>query len=403
MTVTSDDDSIGRRIKKQRGRLMTQQQLADKALVSVDLVRKLEQGRRHTASVSSLQQIAAALDIDLAALLGKPTSMPSTDPSGGVVAIRRALTTVDDLLDNPIDDTEPLTLREAERTVDYAWGAYWAGRYELLGHLLPTALPQLRATLRVVPTPERTRAAEALSRVYQVTGDTLVHLGHPADAWLAIRLAMEAASAGDDELLTAAMRVSLSWQLLVQGRYDESEQIAVTAAHSIEPTAKARPDQVSLYGILTVTAATSAARAGRGPATEELLAVAGEQAVRIGHERSDHQTTFGPSKVAMLAVDCAVVREQYPEALTAAAALPRDADLPLASRARHMADVAYSHMQVGQDEAALATLLTMEQMAPDWIKYQTLPRQTTTELVGRQRNISAPLRGLAQRLGVNSG
>lgn len=395
------DDGIGVRIKALRGKLLTQQQLADLSGVSLPLIRALEQGQRLTASVPTLQKIARALDVSLGALLDKPTALTSPNPDSGVIAIRRALTTVDDLLPDPGWADEPLALADAERQVDYCWGAYWAGRYELLGQLLPALLPQLRATLRAVPSADQPKAAEALARGYQVAGDTLVHLGQPADAWLAIRNAIDAAQHGDDELLAAALRMSVSWQLLVQGRYHEAEQVAVTTAAGIEPVGDVPPQQVSAYGILAVTAATAAARASRAQATADLLAESAACASRLGGaERSEHQTTFGPAKVAMLTVDCAVVQEQYSDALVAAAKLPRDAALPLATRARHLADVAWSQMQVGQTQASLTTLLTMEQMAPDWIRYQTLPRQTTAELVERQRRVDAPLRSLARRLGV---
>src|ERR1043165_7350298 len=215
----SDPNGIGARIRKSPHKLFTQRQLADKALVSVDLIRKLEQGQRHTASIPSLQRIARALDVSIAYLLDKPIALPSQDPSAGVMAIRRALTPVDDLLGD-IDLTEPpLPLAEAERTVTYLWGAYWSGRHDLLGQLLPNALLNLRGTARAVPAAERTRAAHALARAYQVAGETLVHLGHQDAAWLAIREGLRAAQEGDDELLYAALRGSVSWQLLVQGRY----------------------------------------------------------------------------------------------------------------------------------------------------------------------------------------
>lgn len=398
--ATTAGESIGSRIRQLRGDL-TQRELADAAGVSVEVIRKLEQEARHTAAVPTLQKIAKALDVDVARLVGKPDSLPSRNADAGVIAIRRALTTVDDLLPNPTWGDEPLGLRDAERAVDYAWGAYWAGHYELLGSVLPTTLPQLRGTLRAAAASERPRAAEALARAYQVTGDTLVHLGQPADAWLAIRHALDAARQGDDELLGATLRVSIAWQLLVQGRYEESEQVAVAAAQSIAPTGGALPRQVSAYGILQVTAATAAARAQRAAATLDFLKEASDCAARLGNvERSEHQTTFGPAKIAMLRVDCAVVQEQYPQAIAAAADLPPNADLPLATRARHLADVAYCHMQLGHDDIAMTTLLSMEAMAPDWIHYQTLPRQTTSELIERQRRINRPLRDLARRLGV---
>jgi tetratricopeptide (TPR) repeat protein/DNA-binding Xre family transcriptional regulator len=52
---------------------MTQEELADRADVSRDLVAKLEQGRRQTARLSSLASFARALDVELSALLERAT------------------------------------------------------------------------------------------------------------------------------------------------------------------------------------------------------------------------------------------------------------------------------------------------------------------------------------------
>jgi transcriptional regulator with XRE-family HTH domain len=118
-----DELSIGARIRSLRGKFLTQQQLADTAQVSVDLIRKLEQGRRHTASIGSLHRIARALDVDLSVLLAKPTSMPSDDPNSGVVAIRDALTAVDDLLGEVTGPDEPTTVENARLRARSARGA----------------------------------------------------------------------------------------------------------------------------------------------------------------------------------------------------------------------------------------------------------------------------------------
>ncbi|MEU4804347.1 helix-turn-helix domain-containing protein [Actinosynnema sp. NPDC023587] len=393
-----DTPGIGARIRQLRGNTMTQRELADRSGVSLSLVRALEQEQRHTASINSLQRLARALDTGVATLLGTTATMPN-GPDSGIVAIRAALTPVDDLIAEVVYPSEPLTAKEAHRTADYLWGAYWSGKYNLLGQLLPDALVRLRATFKSVTSAERPEVAAALARAYQAAGDTLVHLGHPDTAWLAIREALIAAKTGNDELLAAAMRVSVSWQLLVAGRYKEAEQVAMTAASEIEPAGGSELPQLTAYGTLTVTAATAAARALQPDRTAELLAVSKEVAGRVGRDRADHQTTFGPAKVAMLAVDCAVVLDRYPEALAAAKELPRDGALPLASRARHLADLSYVHTRLGNDDTALTMLLTMEQMAPDWIRYQSLPRQVVADLLQR-RTPATRLRQLARRLGV---
>lgn len=186
--------------------MFTQQQLADVAGVSVDLVRKLEQGLRQTASIPYLQRIARALDVDLADLIGEPAALTSADPSAGVVAIRRTLTPVDDLVGEALVEAEPPAIADAQRTVDYAWGSYWGGSYELLGSILPTALLQLRATARLANPKDRPTAHELLARIYWPTGCTLVHLGHTDPAFAAVRLALEAAGQGNNELLAATLR-----------------------------------------------------------------------------------------------------------------------------------------------------------------------------------------------------
>jgi transcriptional regulator with XRE-family HTH domain len=116
------ESTIGERIKRLRHDAgMTQDDLAAAADVSTDLIRKLEQGRRHTASIGSLHRIAAALDVDLGELLGRQ-SMPDAAPDAGVVALRQAVADVTDLLGDV--EGEPLSLRDAERSVTYLRGMY---------------------------------------------------------------------------------------------------------------------------------------------------------------------------------------------------------------------------------------------------------------------------------------
>lgn len=84
------ESTIGERIRRLRNDVvMTQDDLAAAAGVSTDLIRKLEQGRRHTASIGSLHRIAAALDVDLGELLGRMQHrMPEWSRSGILLVCR---------------------------------------------------------------------------------------------------------------------------------------------------------------------------------------------------------------------------------------------------------------------------------------------------------------------------
>lgn len=398
MAATPPDATIGERIRALRGKLMTQRQLADAAQVSVVLIRKLEQGQRHTASIGSLHRIARALDVDLTALLAKQVSMPSGDPKVGVVAIRDALTAVDDLIGEVTDHGEPVTLDEARRVVQYAWGSYWAGRLEQLGTLLPTGLAQLRATVSTVDLQDRPEAYDLLADLYCVTRCTSTRLGQPDLAWLAIRNALDAARRGSDALQESMLRSSVAHQLLTQGRYDESRQVAVNAAEGIEPSGDVPLAHLSAYGHLLLMAASAAGRGQRTSEAIDFLGTAREVAERIGHDRNDYETSFGPSQVTMQTVDIHVVTENYTAALTAASRLPRDTRLPIVSRARNLYDQAFAHARLGHGQRALDAVLAAEHLAPDLMRYHPLPRAIVAELLERERN--PRLRGLSRRLGV---
>ncbi|MGQ4598084.1 helix-turn-helix domain-containing protein [Nocardia sp. R6R-6] len=394
-----DDEIIGARIRRFRGKRLTQKQLAEHAEVSHDLIKKLERGARQGASIASLQKIARALDIDIADLVGKRYGIPSSDPHAGVVAIRRALTAVDDLTGDERDDL-PIAISEARRAVDYAWGAYWNGRYEVLAGVLPSGISQLRATAHVAQAADVAPAHELLARMYWVTGCTLVHMGQADPAFTAIRSALSAAEHGNDPLLLATLRGSVAWQLLVQGRYEESHKVALKAAASVEPVGDASTSELSVYGSLMLQTATAA---GRGQKTREALdlaGAAGEVAERLGSDTKDYECNFGPSQVVMQTVDINVSSERYPEALKAAQAMPnRGAGLTQVSQARHLLDQAAALNRIGQHQKALDMLLAAERIGgPEWTMYQSLLKQVVAELLEKERPNA--LRGLAQRVGV---
>jgi transcriptional regulator with XRE-family HTH domain len=392
--------TIGERIRELRDGWMTQSDLAAAADVSLSLIRKLEQGQRHTASIGSLHRIARALDVDLTALLNKPASMPSGDRNSGVVAIRDALTSVDAMLGEVTGEGQPLSLAEAGRVVTYAWGSYWGGRLEVLGTLLPTGLAQLRATAQAVPSAQQPRAYELLAQLYTVTRCTSSRLGQPDLAWLAIRNAVDAVGRGDDPLLYAMVRSAVSHQLLSQGRYDESLSVAMRAADAIEPTRDAAPSHLSAYGHLQLMAASAAGRDMRAEQAVDLLNSSMEYARRTGVDRNDYETSFGVSQVTMQTVDVHVVTENYVAALDAAERLPRDNRLPVVLRARNLYDQALAHTRLGNDQRALDAVLAAEHLAPDLMRYHALPRQVVAELM--ERGKSRRLRDLARRLGVAS-
>ncbi|WP_227980007.1 helix-turn-helix domain-containing protein [Nocardia spumae] len=394
------DETIGDRIKRFRGKAFTQKELAEAAEVSTDLISKLEQNKRERTSLTSLRKIARALDIDVAELVGKRSGVPTGNFDAGVVAIRQALSSVDDLIDDSIDDTEPLSLDQAQREVSYAWGSYWSGRYEQLSAILPPGITRLRATAGNVAVDETPRANELYAWMLWVSACTLVHLGQNDPAWMAIRQALAAAEKGNDPFLEATIRGSVGWQLLVQGRYEESRRVVLKAAADIEPKGDVPQQHLAVHGSLLLQGATAAGRDLNIGEALNLAEAAGEVASRLPGDTNWYECNFGQSQVVMQRVDIEVSNERFPEALKVAKTMPnRGTGLTKVSRARHLLDQASAAVNMGKYQQALDMLLTAEQIGgTEWARYQTLLKTVTAELLENDRH--STLRDFAHRIGV---
>jgi DNA-binding XRE family transcriptional regulator len=401
--VTEDIvQAIGDRIKElrtdsTRGHTMSQTGLAAAAEVSVDVIQRLEQ-HRYTPSIPTLQKIARALDVDFSELVSRPRPVlgPVTRRSGAV-ALRRAVVSVDDLLGEEID-VEPLDIDTARKTVDYAWIAYWqAHTHDMLPTILPDSLARMRATVRAVSADDRAAAHDLAAQLYQLAGCTLVHLGYVDTAHLAVREALRLAEHGYDPLRPHALKQTVAWLCLNQGRYDESHRVATTAAAAIAPQGDAHLPAWTLYGSLLLTGATAAARAQNRPKAQILMQEARHAAAKTGY-RNDYETNFGPHQCQMQAVDVDVVTEHYTEALDQAEKMPPQLQLPMAAKARHKADVALSHTRLGHDGEAIEVMKQIKQAAPQWVAGQRMASMIIRELY--DRSTPKELVDLAQTAGL---
>jgi transcriptional regulator with XRE-family HTH domain len=403
---TSKLPTIGERIRQlryQRKPRITQRELAELAGVSVDLIAKLEQGTKQTALLTNLHKIATAFDVEVGALLARPVrvEVAAEEQDGGVLAIRRAITSV-------VPDEEPTSLEDLHSLVQYAWRAYWTNRFDVLAVQLPPLLHAARATDTAGPS---LQTATVLSDAYCVAASMLTLLGYVDLGYVAMDRAIGAADRSEDELRRAAFAGYMSWVLLHQtGTFDQAQRLAVEEADRFEPRfGKASPEQLAVWLGLLVCAAVAAGRDGKPDEADDLLNLAEAAATRLS--AADYRRLaelppvvvqpIGMPQVIMQQVDVSVVTGRHGRALEIAKRMPPDAGLPLAARARHLADVAYAQTGLGRDRDATETLLEVEQMAPHWMRYQAYPRTIVRELMERERRARTPLlRGLAARLDV---
>jgi transcriptional regulator with XRE-family HTH domain len=296
------ESMIGERIRMLRRGVYTQNDLAAAADVSVDVIRKLEQGRRHTASITTLQRIAGALGVELAVLLGPTRVVPAAGADQPqVIAIRDALTSVDDLL-GELDGADAPDLTKLSRAVTYAWGLYWAGRYEPLAAILPRLLVEAAATHHATVS-EAGRAANLAAQVHAITAETLLGFDALDLGYVAAREAVRLAEAGSDPLQAAATRIGLGRVLLEQGRFVDAERVCVAAAEGLQPAGNVSTAHLSVYGGVLLRGANAAARQRRVGAARDLLGEATTVAARTGVDRTDYEIVFGPSCLVMQSTD----------------------------------------------------------------------------------------------------
>ncbi|MBC8091855.1 MAG: helix-turn-helix transcriptional regulator [Pseudonocardia sp.] len=397
--------SIGDRIRDlRRGQRATQRDLAERAGISTEFIGQLERGVKQTASIPTLLRIASALDVDLAALVGRAPRIsdvpagPDGD-AGGVEAIRRALLAAPE----QTGSTAPDLLTDVDPALRTAWSAYWRTDYPRLAQMLPDLLGSARLLDSEQGTNE---TAAALSDALGVAASLLVHLGHVDLAQLAMERAVAAAGRADDELRSASLTGWMSWLLLHQvGLLDESQRLAERQADAIEPRmGTATPAQLSVWGSLLVSAAVAAGRRERPDESDGLLSLAEAAAVRLDGlgqpERRDYERAFGVDLIVMQRVEVDVVSDRPDKALERAERIGgRPLRLPAAARARHASDKAFAYVQVGRLPEATETLLGIERDTPDYMAYQQYPRAIIREIVERSPRTPG-VRGLARRTGV---
>ncbi len=395
--------TIGDRIRSLREfRDLTQEELAARAGVHVDTIRKLEQGQRQSSRINTLRALARALDVQLERLVGQPTvTQELSDDGGGLLELRDAIQDVGALPGVLVDDDleEPPTPDAFINTVSEATSLYWAGEYSSLSSRLPLLLRDGRAVARESSSEPVWRS---LALTYQLAACLATQAGHPDWAFAAVEKQLAAAQRASDPLAEGMGVSTLSWVLLRQGRWEQAQQVAERKADVLEPGFR-RPsaEQLAVYGNLLLAAATPAARRDSWDDALELLTAAEDAAVRSGPVRA-YGSAFSVVDVRTQKVNVALAgSDNRPEK---ALEFSNDVHLAEISRPVHSAsyrvDVAQAQYQTGDSERALTTLLEVEAEQPEWIRLQALAAATVREMLESERRRNTPLRSLAARLGV---
>jgi hypothetical protein len=214
----------------------------------------------------------------------------------------------------------------------------------------------------------------------------MANLGRSDLAWIATDRGILAAKQSEDRLMVAAGSRLLAHALLAAGRHDKAQQVAVTALTTLEP---------GLGNALPV-----AARRGDRAGATEFLAEAAVIAQRLGADRNDFWTVFGPTNVGIHRASVSVELGDAGRAVEQSRAIDPSHLPSLERRAHHLLDLAQGYGQWRKDHQALDALLHAERLAPQEVQ-QPVVQRLVVELLHRERRTTKPrLRELATRVGV---
>ncbi|WAL65962.1 helix-turn-helix domain-containing protein [Amycolatopsis cynarae] len=387
-----------------KARDMSQHELAEAAGVGIDTVARIEQGVRQTTRPATLNKLAAALGVSVERLLGQAGPVPPAQID--IATLRQAITAGDDIpgLEDFAESREVVDLDELAKAAHRAWRAYVDGRHGELSHMLPVVLADARRLVRSTTGDEKARAHRALSTAYRLGAGMAGRAGFDDLAWTSAEHALDAARRSDaPELETAISLRYLAWTLVRQGRFEDAERVAVTAAERVQPAMLDRdPARAGVFGNLLFNAASAALSAGSPSRAADLLAEAQAAALRSRGDTATEAAIFGPRVATLQRIDQTARAGDPEKALRLAATIPTArGEVPAFWEAGHRLRLAAVSLELRRYSEVLHYLIEAKELAPDWVRYQPLGMATMRNIVDRApRRRGAEFAQLAAHFGI---
>jgi transcriptional regulator with XRE-family HTH domain len=402
----TDPTPLGERIayyRRRRG--LSQVKLAGLLGRSESWLSQVERGVRSIDRISVLTEVAAALNVPVTELSPDPLVQREEAAQHPTVhAVRMALSRHDAL--PAMLGSRRLAAPEAgpaelEAGAERAWKLTHASRYTELGEFLPASIAQAEAAARRFSAAKRKAAFRSLAVTYQATAAAMAKLREVDAGWVAGERSIAAAEHAEAPLLAAAGAFRIAHTFLSGNRTEEALQTALSAAAALEPgVADGPPELVAMWGALNLAGAVAATRGAEEDTARECMRNAEDAARRLGTDRNDFHSEFGPTNVALHAVSIAVELGDAGEAIRRAATVDAS-KLSTERRARFLIDVARAYAQRRKATETVSTLEEAEALTPEQVRSHPFVREMVRDLLrGERRRVNPELRALAQRVGV---
>lgn len=407
----ADSTLPGDRLRElRRARGLTQEGLAERAGLSLAVVKKVERGG--DARLSTYHALARALRVTTSTLFdsaGPHQRRRGDDDNIDLMPLRQALAppaTFTGRMAESSADVEPdlENLRAAESSLA---AAYHRDDYDEVAGQLPPMIRAAHAAVRYFDNgPEHTAALRVRANVLQMAGRYLTQVRAYDLAHLALRDAVDDARAAGARSIVAGAVYQQGWLLMRQGRLDEAEQVSVSTAEEIEPRiSRATPASLGAWGKLLVHSSAAASRNNRPREARDMLRMARTAGAALGGATAVEMSSWGRfdwRTVAYQGIENQLVAEHPRRVLSLSERMPTPRDR--AFERRHLLDVAQAHAMLRQPGEATAILGTLLVNTPEWLRHQRMAAETFGDVlrVGGRR-LTRQQRDLAAFFGVAEG
>jgi len=267
-----------------------------------------------------------------------------------------------------------------------------ACRYVPLAQRLPRLLAAAQATAVASGT---STAHAALAEAYNTTTRALIKLDVSGLEWISADRAVHAADRSSDPLVYAESLRMMAAVCRRAGHHGHAHELLLRATDQLEPH---RADHAACHGLLMLTAAYTAAKAGDRDQADGLLAEAATTVHRLRDQNHGLHRELSTNLVSHR-VSIAYSLGDSGTALAHARTLAPEAIPNAERRGRFLADVALAYAQWDKPDHALRALLAAEHQAPEEIRTRASVRRLITDLLGRRPTLP-DLRALAIRTHV---
>jgi len=388
-------------VRLRRG--LTQEALAERADLSVGVIKKLERGG--TGRLETYHALARALGVRTSALIepaGPHQTRRTDDDKIDLMPFRQAITPPIGAAGRlaPADglDIEPDLRRLAETARTLAL-AYHRDDYGAVAELLPPLVRSAHAAVDHFDNgAPHTDAIRIRSDVLQMAGRYLTQIRAYDLAHAALRDAVQdAVHVGALDAVAGAV-YQQGWLLMRQGRLDEAEAISVTTAEAVEPRiSRASRTSLGAWGKLLVHASAAAARNNRAQEAREMLRLGRTAGAALTGGTVVAESSWGRfdwRTVAFQGIENQLVAER-PERVLRLAQRVASVGNTVFMR-RHLLDVAQAHAMLRQRDEATGVLERLRAETPEWLRHQRMAAETFRQVqqmrgraTGRQRELAA--------------